>query len=135
PFKMEKARETSFPDYAITIEKTGAVKGGTTLCTEAINKAIEQTSKRGGGKVIIPAGLWLSGPITLLSNVDLHLEKGAIVAFTTDMSQYPIVETTYEGQPARKCLSPLNAKNAENIAITGYGIFDGQGEPWRQLKK
>ena len=95
PFKMEKARETSFPDYAITIEKTGAVKGGTTLCTEAINKAIEQTSKRGGGKVIIPAGLWLSGPITLLSNVNLHLEKGAIVAFTTDMSQYPIVETTY----------------------------------------
>lgn len=135
PFKMEKVRETSFPDYEITIEKTGAVKGGTTLCTEAINKAIEQTSKRGGGRVVIPSGLWLSGPITLLSNVDLHLEKGAIVAFTTDMSQYPIVETTYEGQPARKCLSPLNAKNAENIAITGYGIFDGQGEPWRQLKR
>lgn len=135
PFKIEKVKETSFPDYKISIEKTGAVKGGQTLCTEAINKAIEQTSKRGGGRVIIPSGLWLTGPITLLSNVDLHLEAGAIVAFTTDMSQYPIVETIYEGQPAKKCLSPLNAKNAENIAITGDGIFDGQGEPWRQLKK
>ena len=135
PFNIEKVKVTYFPNYNLSIAETGAVKGGKVLCTEAINKAIETVSKRGGGRVTIPSGLWLTGAITLQSNVELHLEKGAIVAFTTDMSQYPIVETTYEGIPARKSLSPINAKNAENIAITGYGIFDGQGEAWRPLKK
>lgn len=135
PIKLEKAAKTSFPDYKISIEKSGALKGGKFNCTQAINNAIKQTSERGGGRVVIPAGLWLTGPITLQSNVDLHLEKGAIVAFTTDIKDYPLVETTYEGEPATKCLSHINAKNAENIAITGHGIFDAQGEAWRPLKK
>lgn len=135
PFKMEKVKTTSFPQYEISIEQNGAVKGGKVLCTEAINKTIQQVSAHGGGRVVIPSGLWLTGPITLQSNVDLHLATGAIVAFTKDMRQYPVVETTYEGQPATKCLSPINAKNAENIAITGNGIFDAQGEAWRPLKK
>lgn len=135
PFNIEKVQTTSFPEYEVSIEQNGAVKGGKVLCTEAINKTIRQVSQHGGGRVVIPSGLWLTGPITLQSNVDLHLAAGAIVAFTKDMSRYPVIETTYEGQPATKCMSPVNAKNAENIAVTGDGIFDAQGEAWRPLKK
>src|SRR6185437_5884749 len=80
-----------------------------------------------GGRVIVPAGTWLTGPIELLSHVDLHLEPGALIQFTKDHSQY-FTET-------RNTLSPVYAHDAEDIAITGDGTLDGAGDSWRPVKR
>lgn len=135
PFTMPKVEQPSFPDYQVSISDFGAVADGETLCTEAINKAIKAVSDKGGGKVVIPEGLWLTGPIVLQSNVNLHAEKNALVVFSADTSLYPIVPTSFEGLDTHRCQSPISAVNAENIAITGDGVFDGAGDRWRPVKK
>ena len=72
PFNMPKVEQPSFPDYTVSILQFGAKSDGTTLNTKAINDAIKAVNAKGGGKVVIPEGLWLTGPIELLSNVNLH---------------------------------------------------------------
>ena len=135
PFRMDKVAQPVFPDYSRSIDEFGAKADGITLNTEAINRAIRDVSEKGGGKVIVPSGLWLSGPIEILSNVNLHLEKNAILYFTADHTLYPIIKTSFEGLETRRCQSPVSARNAENIAITGYGVIDGNGDTWRPVKK
>lgn len=135
PFSMPEVEQPSFPDYQVNICDFGAKGDGVTLNTEPINKAIEAVSTKGGGKVVIPEGLWLTGPIVLQSNVNLHAEKNALVVFSGDTSLYPIITTSFEGLNTRRCQSPISAMNAENIAITGYGVFDGAGDRWRPVKK
>lgn len=135
PFPMEKVQQPSFPEYKVSIIDFGAVADGETLNTEAINKAITHVNEKGGGTVVIPEGLWLSGPIVLLSNVNLHTELNSLVVFTDDVKKYPIIKTSFEGLETRRCQSPISARNAENIAITGYGTFDGSGDSWRPVKK
>lgn len=135
PFEMPKVEQPSFPDYSVSITDFGAVADGKTLNTEAINNAIKDVNGKGGGKVIIPAGLWMTGPIELMSNVNLYTEKNALVLFTDDFNAYPILETSFEGLNTRRCQSPISAWNAENIAITGHGVFDGAGDSWRPVKK
>jgi polygalacturonase len=85
--------------------------------------------------VIIPRGTWLTGPITLKSNIELYTESGALVVFSTDKNLYPLVSTNFEGFDTYRCTSPINGRNLENIAITGSGIFDGSGDVWRAVKK
>ena len=135
PFKMDQVKRPSFPDYSVNIIEFGAKNDGKTLNTDAINKAIQQVNAKGGGKVIISEGLWLTGPIVLLDNVNLYTEKNALVVFTNDFNAYPIVKTSFEGLETRRCQSPISSKNVENIAITGYGTFDGSGDSWRPVKK
>lgn len=135
PFDMEEVQQPTFPDYSVTITDFGAVADGGTLCHEAINKAIDHVSAMGGGTVVIPAGLWISGPIELKSNVNLHTEDGALVYFSDDHSLYPIIDTSFEGLETRRCTSPISAWHCENIAITGQGVFDGNGDTWRAVKK
>lgn len=135
PFDMPQVVRPSFPDYEVNIRDFGAVSDGETLCTEAINNAIAHVNAKGGGTVVIPAGLWYTGPIELLSNVRLHTEYGSLVLFTADLDEYKIIETSFEGLDSRRCQSPLYANKAHNIAITGYGTFDGSGEEWRPVKK
>lgn len=135
PFDMPKVQQPVFPDYEVSIVKFGAKGDGVTLNTKAINDAIKDVNQRGGGKVIIPEGLWLTGPIVLLSNVNLFTEHNALVYFTSDFEAYPIIETSFEGLETRRCQSPISARGAENIAITGYGTFDGNGDSWRPVKK
>lgn len=135
PFSMPEVEQPAFADYSVNITDFGAKGDGIVLCTEAINNAIKAVNKKGGGKVVIPAGIWLTGPIQLLSNVNLYTEQNALVLFTDDFSQYPIVETSFEGLETRRCQSPLWARGAENIAITGKGVFDGAGDSWRPVKK
>ena len=81
PFSMPKVEQPSFPDYTVNIVDFGAKGDGIVLNTKAINDAIKDVNQRGGGKVIIPEGIWLTGPIELLSNVNLYTEQNALVLF------------------------------------------------------
>lgn len=135
PFDMPRVEQPAFADYEVNIRNFGAISDGATLNTKAINDAIQAVHAKGGGKVIIPGGFWLTGPIELLSNVNLYTEPNALVVFTGDFDAYPIIATSFEGMETRRCQSPISARNAENIAITGYGTFDGSGDSWRPVKK
>ncbi|WP_085537051.1 glycoside hydrolase family 28 protein [Massilibacteroides vaginae] len=135
PFKTEILNRPQFPDRTLSITSTGAVGDGLTDNTDAINQAIKQIAELGGGKVVIPAGVWSTGPIRLLSNVNLHAEVNAIIVFNPDHTLYPIIETSFEGLNTRRSTSPIYAKNEQNIAITGEGVFDGSGDAWRFVKK
>lgn len=133
--KLPVIQQTSFKKDSTYITKFGAIADGQTLNTKAINDAIDACNKKGGGVVVVPAGLWLTGPVVLKSNVNLHLKKGALLQFTKDKDQYPLVEGNWEGLPQMRNQSPVSASNATNIAITGYGVIDGGGEAWRQVRK
>lgn len=124
-----------FKKDTISIARQGAVPDGYTLNTKSINNAIETLSKKGGGVVLVPAGLWLTGPVVLKNNINLHLAYGATLLFTDDKSQYPLIEANFEGLPQMRNQSPISATNAVNIAITGKGIIDGNGDVWRAVKK
>ncbi|MEL1241456.1 glycoside hydrolase family 28 protein [Flavobacterium flavipallidum] len=134
-FKMNKIQEPKIPNNVVNIKDFGAVNGGQVLNTKAFADAIDAVSKKGGGKVIIPAGIWLTGPIILKSNLELHAERGALIKFSPDKSLYPLVETSFEGLNTWRCISPIYGKNLENVAFTGNGVWDGSGEVWRQVKK
>ncbi|WP_337965773.1 glycoside hydrolase family 28 protein [uncultured Flavobacterium sp.] len=134
-FKMSKIKEPVIPKNTVNIKDFGAVNGGYVLNTKAFADAIAAVSKKGGGKVIIPPGIWLTGPIILKSNLELHAETGALIKFSTDKTLYPIIETSFEGLNTWRCISPIYGKNLENIAFTGNGVWDGSGEAWRQVKK
>ena len=134
-FKMPQVVEPVIPGNSVAITDFGAVSGGQVLCTNAFRDAIDAISKKGGGRVVIPRGTWLTGPVSLKSNIELVAEAGALVLFSPDKSLYPLVETNFEGSNTFRCCSPLNGRNLENVAITGKGIFDGSGDVWRSVKK
>jgi len=125
----------SFPDSQFLITEYGAVNDGISLNTEAINRAIEECNGAGGGKVVIPEGVWITGPIRLQSNVNLHVDEGAVVLFSDDFDDYPFIYTYFEGRRDFRAMPPLYGDTLENIAITGKGIFDGSGDAWRPVKK
>jgi polygalacturonase len=128
-------QQVKFKNDTTSIVSFGAKGDGITLNTQSINKTIASVSQKGGGVVLIPSGLWLSGPIELKSNVNLHLKRDAILQFTDDFNQYKLVQGNWEGQPAWRNQSPISGVNLENIAITGTGIIDGNGGAWRMVKK
>lgn len=134
-FDMPRVIVPTFPDNSVSITDFGAVGDGQTLNSKAFAKAIKAISKKGGGRVIIPRGIWLTGPIILESNIDLHAEAGALIIFSKNKDLYPIIETSFEGLDTMRCTSPIYGKNLTNIAITGDGVFDGSGEAWRKVKK
>lgn len=134
-FTMARVAEPAFPNYSVSIKDFGAVPDGSTPNTKAFADAIDAVSKKGGGKVIVPRGLWLTGPIQLKSNINLYTEEGALVIFSKNYDDYPLIETSFEGLNTIRCFSPIYGKGLENIAITGYGVFDGSGEVWRPVKK
>jgi polygalacturonase len=134
-FKMPQVTETSFPANTVAITQFGGVSGGKVKNTEAFKKAIEDLSKKGGGKLVVPRGMWLTGPIELKSNINLHVEEGAFIIFSKDKNDYPLVDVSFEGLNTIRCQSPISARNANNIAITGKGVIDGSGDAWRAVKK
>ncbi|MGE9312123.1 glycoside hydrolase family 28 protein [Niabella sp. CJ426] len=132
---LPKVAETKFKAVTYNITKYGAVPDGHQLNTRFIQNAIDDCSKKGGGTVLLPSGLWLTGPIVLKSNVNLNLAVGATLLFTKDKTQYPLVKANWEGYEQMRNQSPISAEGATNIAITGKGIIDGNGDGWRMVKK
>lgn len=131
PFPMVEPVAPVFPGKVFDISQYGAVAGGEKTNTQAIAAAISACAQAGGGRVLVPAGLWLSGPIHLRSGVELHVAPGAELRFSTNFSDYlPVV---YMQRGGVRCFnySPLiYAHRCTNIAVTGAGTLNGQGAAW-----
>src|SRR5882672_2015058 len=106
-FKMPDVKEPSIPKRTAKITDFGAVPDGKTLCTDAIAKGIDALVAQGGGRLVIPAGVWLAGPIVLKSNIELHAEEGALVQFSKDTTLF-------------KNRALIYGENLENVAVTGH---------------
>jgi polygalacturonase len=131
PFGEFTFERPVFPDAKVSITDFGAQVGGIFKNTQAINTAIKQLSESGGGTVVIPKGTWLTGPIVLLSNINLHLEEGSELLFSQDFDDYlPAVLTNWEGSEVYAYSPFIYAYKQENIAVTGKGVLNGQGKPW-----
>jgi polygalacturonase len=135
PFSMPEVQVPIFPDRTLNILEYGAVADGQTMNTKAFMSAIEACTKAGGGKVLVPAGVWLTGPIRFESNINLYLEKGAVIMFSRNRADYPLVPYPTPASKAYICANPIYGYKLENIAITGDGVIDGSGEVWRPMKK
>lgn len=135
PFEMPVVRKPVFPDNRLSVADCGGVGDGITLNTEAFNHAMTALSAKGGGTLTVPFGVWFTGPIVFQSNINLHLEKGALILFSPDFEAYPLTDTSFEGLETKRCQSPISGRDLENVAITGQGAIDGSGQAWRPLKK
>lgn len=127
--------ETHFKATIYNVKDFGAVADGKTSNTAAFEKAIKKCAADGGGKVLVPNGRYLTGPIHLESNVDLHLEDQAEILFSTNSKDYPLVHTSFEGTELMNHSPLIYAKNKTNVAITGKGTLNGQANnsnwwPW-----
>ena len=114
------------------ITEFGAVSKGR-ICTEAIQRAIDEAERHGGGRVVVPAGEFLTGALFLKSHIELHLMMGATLLFSDRQEDYPVVASRWEGVNRDVYASCLYAEDAEQIAVTGYGMIDGNGEEWWQV--
>ena len=134
PVNISEPQLPSIPDYTVSISDFGAVGDGCTLNTEAFSKAISQLSKKGGGHLIVPAGVYLTGLISLKDNIDLHLERNAMILCSPDKSDF-LKKNKETGELASKASPAISASKRKNISITGEGIIDGNGEWWRAVKR
>ncbi len=125
-----KAKMYNIADFGASTTATAAKN------QKAINKAISSCSKQGGGRVVVPAGVYMTGAITLKSNVNLVVEEGATLRFAFDRDLYPNVETRWEGLNIINYQPCIYAVDAENIGLTGKGVIDGYGsnERWWYMK-
>lgn len=132
PFKMKPIRLLVYPERDFSIKDFGAKEGGTVNNTRAIASAIKACNQAGGGRVIVPAGTWLTGPIQFKSNVNLHLSEGAVLSFTDNPTDYlPAVMTSWEGMECYNYSPLVYAFGCENIAITGRGILRPKMDTWK----
>ncbi|SMD06325.1 glycoside hydrolase family 28 protein [Kibdelosporangium aridum] len=132
PLILARIVPPTFPDTTFDVTAYGAKGDGKTKNTEAFRKAIEACSKAGGGRVVVPSGSFLTGAVTLLSNVNLVVSAGATVKFSTDPKDYPRVFTRWQGIECMNFSPFIYARGQRNVAITGAGTIDGQGPsgPW-----
>lgn len=132
PFPMEPIKEFIYPDRDFSIVDYGAVKDGEANNTQAIARAIDACHKAGGGRVVVPAGEWMTGPIHFKSNVNLYLADNAVLRFTDSPEDYlPAVPTSWEGMECYNYSPLLYAYECENVAITGKGMLSPKMDTWR----
>lgn len=132
--------ETHFINKTYNINDFGAIPDGKTMNTLAFEKAIKECAANGGGKVLVPNGKYLTGPIHLESNVNLHLEDKAEILFSTNSKDYSLIHTSWEGTELMNHSPLIYAKNKTNVAITGKGTLNGQANntnwwPWCGSKR
>jgi unsaturated rhamnogalacturonyl hydrolase len=120
---LARIKAPTFPDRDFPITNYGAQLGADS--SAAIAAAIAACSQAGGGRVVVPAGEWLTGAIRLRSNVNLHVSAGATLRWTFDLAKYPVVFTRWEGVECMNYSPFIYAHGEENIAITGQGTLDG----------
>ncbi len=124
---LSQIEPPSFPARDFNISEFGATGDGQTNCTEAFKNAIAACHAAGGGRVVVPGGVFLTGAIHLRSKVNLHVTKNATIRFSPDPKQYlPVVYTRFEGVECLNYSPFIYAYELENIAITGSGTLDGQ---------
>ncbi len=135
PFDMQEVKAPSIPEYTVSLIDFGATGDGHHHNTEAFQRAFEHLKEKGGGHLNVEPGIWLTGPIALESNTDLHLEHGSILLFSDNRDDYPLFRWDVADNPARECVSPISAFDKHDISITGHGTINGRGEIWRPVKK
>lgn len=134
---LAQIKPPAFAKRDFPVTRYGAIADGTTDCTDAFAKAIAACNKSGGGRVVVPPGKYLTGPIHLKSNVNLYLSKGAVLLFDQNPKKYlPQVYTRFEGVELMNYSPFIYAYEQQNIAITGEGELDGQADaehwwPWK----
>ena len=132
PFPMQPIKEFIYPDKDFVINDYGAKPGGETDNTKAITAAIEACYKAGGGRVVVPDGIWLTGPVHFKSNVNLYLEENAVLSFSDNPKDYlPAVMTSWEGLECYNYSPLLYAFECENVAISGKGTLQPKMGTWK----
>jgi len=127
----------TFPARVCDVTRYGAKPDGKTDASQALREAIEACHRKGGGRVLVPAGVFLTGPIHLKSRIELHVAAGATLRFSTDPRRYPLVFTRWEGLELMNYSPLIYAFEQEDIAITGTGVLDGGADdrhwwPWKR---
>lgn len=130
PVKVTQVTVPVIPANEVSVAECGGTGDGVTLNTEAFRKAIDRMTELGGGKVVVPRGVWMTGPIELKDNIELHVEKGAMIYFTPDKREY-----LGHSDREERVLPCIYAMKRKNIAITGEGTIDGNGSQWRPVKR
>ena len=129
------AASHALPGQTFSVIDFGAIGDGKTMNTDALCKAIDACAAAGGGRVYLPAGTYVTGPVQLKSSIDLHLADGAVLQFSRNVQDYPLAATEYEGRSTVQARSPIWGENLRDVSITGGGAIDGSGDIWRPLKK
>ena len=124
-----------FPATVVNLADYGGRGDGQTLNTAAFAAALAALAAKGGGELLVPPGLWLTGPIQLRGNSNLHLQRGAVIQFSRDYHLYPLTVIDLRGEREVDSASPISGQHLENVAITGEGIIDGGGDAWRPVKR
>ena len=132
----KQIKAPQFPDKDFIITAYGAKADGATMNTAAFKAAIEACSRAGGGRVVVPPGKYLTGPIYLKSNVNLHVQENATIVFSRNTKDYPLVLTRWEGMDCMNFSPQFYAYKETNIALTGRGTIDGNADnnnwwPWK----
>ena len=119
---------------AYNIKDFGAISNGV-IMTDSIQKAIDSAYQDGGGKVVVPAGEFLTGALQLKDNIELHLSPGAILKFSDNQADYPVIRTRLEGAEGEVHASCIYAEKAKNISVTGFGCLNGNGQKWWHIQR
>lgn len=135
PFPMPQLTRPSFPARQVSIVDHGAIEGGAVKNTAAFAQAIGTCAKAGGGRILVPAGRWLTGPIHLRSNIELYLAKGAEIIFSDRFEDYlPVVLVRVGGIELYNYSPFIYARDCQNVAVTGPGKLNGNSKAWWDWK-
>lgn len=132
---VSKIHEPVIPGYSVSVADFGAVADSLSDCKPAIDLAIQALKEKGGGRLVFPQGVYLiDGPIHLISDLEMHLDSGAVLRFGSDPADYlPVVKTSWEGTFLYNYSPFIYALNCHDVAITGKGIIDGEASQTWQL--
>jgi polygalacturonase len=135
PAKAAAQKKSALAAYTFNVRDFGAVPDGKSLCTAAMAGAVAAATRTGGGKVIVPPGKYLTGPIFLQSNLEFEVMTGATLIAAHDLQDYPTVAGRWEGINRTVYASLFTGTDLENVTLSGGGVLDGQGEFWWDLQR